>query len=117
MRNSPDEPAALPQLAIVPVHQCLRDLDRGLVVLGFEPLAGRDLIDPVEAIKPVACHFGNPNAYVAEATLSPPERRSRDLVSWPERQARADGGMSARAAHNRRCGHLLVGGFMAAGCR
>ena len=50
MRDARDQAAALPELAIVPVHQRLRDLDRGLVIGGFEPLAGRDLIDPVEAI-------------------------------------------------------------------
>jgi len=44
------------------------DLDRGLVVVRFDPVGGRDLIDPVEAIKPVACHFQNPNLSVADAT-------------------------------------------------
>ena len=57
MLDAPDEAPALPELAVMPIHQCLRDLDRGLVVIGFKPLAGRDLIDPVEAIKPVARHF------------------------------------------------------------
>ena len=42
------------------VHPVFRDLDRGLVILGFKPLAGRDLIDPVEAIKPVIRHANKP---------------------------------------------------------
>ena len=55
-RDARDQPAALPQLAVVPVHHLLRDLDRGLVILGFKPLAGRDLPDPVKAIKPIVRH-------------------------------------------------------------
>jgi hypothetical protein len=51
-----DAPRALPQLAVHSVHHFLRRRDRGLVVVGFEPFAGRDLIDPVEAIKPVVRH-------------------------------------------------------------
>ena len=60
MRDARDEPRALPELAIVPVHLRLRDLDRVPVILGFEPFAGRDLIDPVQAIKPVVHHAQNP---------------------------------------------------------
>lgn len=56
MRNARDQTPTLPQFAVVPVHHTFRDLDRGLVILGFDPFAGRDLIDPVEAIKPVTCH-------------------------------------------------------------
>jgi len=56
MPDAGDEAPAVPELAVVPVHHFLRDLDRGLVVVCFKPLARRDLIDPVEAIKPVVCH-------------------------------------------------------------
>lgn len=57
MLDAADEALALPELTIMPIHHCFRDLDRGLVVIGVKPLAGRDLIDPVEAIKPVARHL------------------------------------------------------------
>ena len=50
------QPAAPPQLALVAFELLFRDLDRGLVILGVNPLAGRDLIHPIEAIKPVVCH-------------------------------------------------------------
>ena len=53
--NPRDEALALPKLAVVPIHHLFRDFDRGFVVVGFEPLAGRDLIGPVEAVKPVVC--------------------------------------------------------------
>ena len=49
-----DEPSALPHLALVTLVPFCRDLDRGLVVVRFNPVGGRDLIDPIEAIKPVA---------------------------------------------------------------
>jgi hypothetical protein len=54
----------------VPVHHCFRDLDRGLVIVGFEPFAGRDFADPVEAIKPVARHADNPCFPAAAETTS-----------------------------------------------
>ena len=63
-----DEAAPLPELAIMPVQFFPSDLDRGLVVVSFDPFAGRDFPDPVEAIKPVACHFSKPEF------LSPPKR-------------------------------------------
>ena len=49
-----DEPSALPHLALITVVPFLRGLNRGLVVVRFDPVGGRDLIDPIEAIKPVA---------------------------------------------------------------
>jgi hypothetical protein len=51
-----DAPRALPQLAVHSVHHFLRRRDRGLVVVGFEPFAGRDLVDRIETVKPVSCH-------------------------------------------------------------
>lgn len=70
MRDSRHEPAALPELAVVAIHHLLRDLDRFKVILGVKPLAGRDLIDPVEAIKPVVRHASNPIQLLANRPFS-----------------------------------------------
>ncbi len=48
-----DAAVALPQLARLPVQHFSRRLDRSFVVVGFEPLAGRDLAHAIEAVKPV----------------------------------------------------------------
>jgi hypothetical protein len=56
-----DKARALPELAIMPVHLFRRDVDRRLVVVSFNPFGGRDLIDPIEAVKPVTCHVSKPS--------------------------------------------------------
>ena len=55
-----DQPGAVPQLPRVPVHFVLRDLDRGLVVVRFDPFGRRDFGHPVEAVNPVAFHCFKP---------------------------------------------------------
>lgn len=56
-----DEPASFPQLAVVAVKSFLCHLDCGGVVVGFDPIGRRDLIHPIEAIKPVVWHCRNSN--------------------------------------------------------
>src|SRR5690348_658177 len=48
-----DEARALPHLAPFAVELFLRGLDRCLVVVGFDPFAGRDPSHAIEAVKPV----------------------------------------------------------------
>ena len=48
--------ASLPKLPIPAVQYLLRGGNRRLVVVCFNPHSGGDLIDPIEAIKPVAHH-------------------------------------------------------------
>ena len=57
---SMDQAGAVPQLPRVPVHHVLRDLDRGFVVIRFDPFGRRDLGHPVEAVKSIAFHCTNP---------------------------------------------------------
>jgi hypothetical protein len=54
------EPAALPNLARAAVKPVFRCLDRLVVVVRVYPFTGRDLIDPIEAIKPVSCQLFEP---------------------------------------------------------
>src|ERR1041385_4541879 len=93
MLDPRDEALALPELAIVPVHHFFRDLDRGLVVVCFKPLARRDLIDPVEAIKPVVCHAPTRMLGPPKRQFSPPKRLSGRLVSCPADCQRKEGKM------------------------
>lgn len=65
-----DQTPPLPEFAVVPIHHSLRDLNSSLVVVGFDPNGRRDLIDPVEAIKPVVRHAPKPKV--------PSGRRSAD---------------------------------------
>src|SRR4051812_50144989 len=51
-----DQPFALPHLALVAVVSVLRDRDRGQIVIGLDPVAGRELAGAVEAIEAVLCH-------------------------------------------------------------
>jgi len=52
-----------------------RDLDGGFIVVCIDPLRGRDLAHPIKAVKPVGCHFQNPNPcrrngyFAAETTV------------------------------------------------
>ena len=77
-----DEALAAPQLAIVAVHLSLRDNEGSLVIVGVEPFAGCDLPDPVEAVKPVSCHFFQPEIAYRRSGFRRPERIVSVKVSW-----------------------------------
>jgi len=70
-----DEALALPQLALVPVVRLLRDLDRGLVVAGIDPLGRRHFADPVEAVQSIACHGVKPELLRRESGILIEKRR------------------------------------------
>jgi hypothetical protein len=48
-----DQARSLPQLARPAVQSLSRGLDRGIVVVSFDPFGRRDLPNAIEAVKPV----------------------------------------------------------------
>jgi len=51
-----NEAIACPKLGRHTVHQFMRHIEGGLVVVRIDPFGGRDLAYPIEAVKPVGSH-------------------------------------------------------------
>ena len=77
-----DQARALPQLAAVSVHLLFRDLDGGFIVVRFNPFRGHDLLGPVEAVKPVTCHFSNRISAIAKRSIC---HRNERMTAWFQR--------------------------------
>jgi hypothetical protein len=107
MLEASDQATALPKLAIVPVHARLRDLNRGLVIVRFDPQTGRYLVDAVEPIKSVVCHVSKSKNLVPPGGQFCPRNEIRDLwFQWP---FSAPGSATSLSVTNGDRGHQLRG--------